>query len=622
MLSSALVSILAPLLMAQDPSPIPSRADQLRALQSKQIFVFMWGWSPEEISPAAKQFGYEVMAAPSGNDIAGKAREVEVFSKAGFKMLARPFIPVKDPFDPEDIDRGCEELAKVIAHYDRNPDILGFTLVWGLYGEGGFPYDFVFSEKAKAAFNQSMNTPGEDLPLPPAEGIPGSLRYIKWMEFRSKTLAEFRKTCIERMKQVTPKLVGTWSEFYPIENYQLNMGDAPGADFTMYDCSFGDVTVDQTIAFAETHGDMQHYKTYDEWRKHERPLIAKAAGEGVVPMAFQFPMRRGHATDFLAPTTVFIDNVTDEYSIRIGPDLRKLIDAVNDSGPKRRVFEPEVALVYQSFAASALPGGNAFWFYRGSARQIEGALHQMGINLRVIPYEWLETADLARYKLVIVPDPLYLTAPMRDNLKKAKRVLYSGEYLLAHRDPVSATGDYNSGFYAQYATLAENRAGSPLVLKYQIIPSGKLEIIARHSLTKNVTFLADRDYPRDQAVLFNPLPEDAKVFLKVGDVPVAFTCEKDRVIHINNRLFCQAWESPDDALEQAAFKLLRNIVEESGATVRILDHSLARVKESPLYGSYGLSGIIAWNTTGRDLTLHLNTGKAIDVPAYGWTSVN
>lgn len=589
-------------------SGLPSRQEQLAELQTKQILVFMWGWSAEEMAPVAKEFGFQVVHAPSGSDIKGRAKEVETWSNYGFKMIARPSVPVKDPFDPEDVAQGCEALKRIVAHYDANPDIVGFCPYWGLYGEGGFPYDFVFTEKAREAFNKWMHTPEEPFPTEPADGQPGSMRWIKWNEFRSMTLREFRRAYVAAAKQVTGKLVGTWSEFYPIENYQLNMGEAPGADFLMYDLSFGDVTTDQTIAFAECHGDMQHKKTFQEWRDHELPLMAKAAGEGVIPIAFQFPMRRGHATDFLAKTTVFTDRVEDEYSLRSGPDIRALIDAA-----KGGVREPDVALVYQSFAASALPGGGAFWFYQPSARFIENMLRQMGVDLRVIPYEHLESVDLKQFKLVIVPDPMYLNEAMRANLSKARRVLYSGEYLLAHRDSSTEKGDFNTGWSA-VTRLPD------LELRYSLAPEGPLTV-SRRWLTRGIQVDSRLIYPADQTVVFCPLPGDASVLLSVGGIPSIITRSGGRVVHVTNRFFNHAYKSDSEELEKIAFQFLKNLVLDCGVTVRVTSPSQARSKEGFPYGSYGLCGSIAWNATASDITIQLAGGQSVTIPRHGWTRI-
>jgi hypothetical protein len=592
-----------------------SRRAQLESLQTKQILVPMWGWPAEEMAQAAKSFGYEVVNAPHGNDLEVHAREAAIWAEAGLQMIVRPILQVADPFDSEDVARGIAELEQVVAFHNDNPAVLGFVIAWGLYGEGGFPIPegYTFTEKARAAFNERMGTPDAPLPEEPADGQPGSLRYVQWLEYRSEVLREFRRTFVAAVKEKTGKLVGTWSEFYPIENYYLNMGDAPGADFLFYDLSFGDVTTDQTRAFAETHGNMQHYETFGEWRDHELPLMAKSAGEGVIPVGFQFPMRRGHATDFLAETTVFIDHIEDEYSLRIGPDIRKLVDTV-----RRRTWEPEVAVVYHSFAGAVLPGGNDRWFYQNSVRQIEGAMRQMGVAVKVIPHEALAWEDLSAFKLVVVPDPMYLNPAMRDNLAKAARVLYSGEFLLTHRDPDSEEGNFwaPEGFRA--VTRADGRA-------YRYLPAEGGPVVVEfpeHPWMAGVAFDASHPYPADQMVVFDPLPADAEVLLSVGGRPVLFATEGGRVVHAANRMFNHAWRADDDRFERPMSLFLRNLLADSGVTLRVTSPPAARVKEGFPYGSYGLTGPIAWNATATPVDITLADGRSVTIPPNGWTEVD
>jgi len=587
-----------------------SRQEQLQSLRSKLILVPTSGWPAEQMAAAAKRFGYEVVNAPHGNNLEKHKREAKIWSNVGLKMLVRPRIPVTDPFDPEQIRRGCEQLNKIIEFHDPNPDVVGFVIAWGLYGEGGFPRDYKFSEKARQAFNRRMDTPEAPLPQSPRQGQPGSLRWVRWLEFRSGALRDFRERYVASAKKHTDKLVGTWSEFYPTENYQLNMGDAPGADFLFYDLSFGDVTVDQTIAFGETHGDMQHYETFEAWREHELPLMAKAVGEGVIPIGFQFPMRRGYAADFLSKTTVFTDRIEDEYSLRIAPDIRKLTGAV-----RGRTRRPEVAVVYQSFAAGALPGGDASRIYQNGVRQIEGSLRQMGVDLQVIAYEHLASKELSGYKLVIVVDPMYLSAAMRRNLAKARRVLYCGEYLLTHHDPATAGGDFRTGWHGQ-TKLDSTR------LFYRRAPAGKLTVANPNSaLMAGVEFEAGREYPSDQIVIFQLLGAGTKVLVKLGEYPVMFTAEGGRVVHLANRYFHQAWRADSAWLEDAGFHFLRNLLLDCGVKIRVAGSALCRVKQGWPYGSYGLTGYVAWNDTGRALMLRLSDGRAVRVPAHGWTLV-
>lgn len=597
----------APVTLAAPPSP--DRAAQRARLKQEQIIVPTWGWPAEEFAPAIAAAGYTVVNAPHGNDIAAKRAEVAAWSATGLKMLVRPTVPVQDPFNPADVERGCRKLQQLIAHYDRHAAVIGFTLAWGQTDEGGFPFGYQFSEHARAAFNAHLNTPDKPLPEPPAEGHPGTLRWVQWHAFRSQSLVKFRRTFVAAAKEATDKLVGTWSEFYPVANYELNMGAAPGADFLMYDLSFGDVTANQRIALGECHGGMEHFPDFASWRRHQLPLMAKAAGEGVTPVAFQFPMRRGHQhTDARG---VLIDRVEDEYALRIAPDIRALLKAVDDH-PRT----PEVALVYQSFAASALPHGDRHCDpYRGSSRQIEGLLHQMGVHMRALPLDFLASADLAKYKLVIIPNPVYLTDEMSRNLEHAPTVVHAGEYLLAHHDPATATGDYDRGWSAR--TTRDD-----VCVHYLRQPAARLRRTSTHALIASLAPFDGVTYPADQMIVLSPQPRAADVLMTVGDRPLLITSDNGRVIHITNRLFLHAYASPDDTLERLAFRLLRNILQHAGVDVRVAGSPEQRVNvgHKP-YGSYGITGNVAWNSTPKAITLDLTNGELVTIPPHGWTLV-
>jgi hypothetical protein len=347
-------------------------------------------------------------------------------------------------------------------------------------------------------------------------------------------------------------------------------------------------------------------------------------------------MRRGDAEDFLAETKVFIDNLEDDYGLRIGPDIRELVDAVDG-----RTRKPEVALIFHSFATAALPHAgksslpnalDVLPLYENSTRQIEGTMHQMGIDMRVIPYEWLEDRDLSKYKLVIVPDPMYLTDGMRDNLKKARRVMYCGEYLMAHRDPATAKGNYldPAGFSAETHLKNGN-------LRYFKDPGGKLTIaMPEHKLMKGVEVSAYRKYPADQMVVFDPLPKDAKVLLQVSGNPVIIEAESGRVVYVTNRYFYHAWHDDANWLEKAQFTFIRNLLKDCGVNVRVNTPSLCRIKNNSYSvtgyvgdiawnairnSSYGVTGYVAWNATDKDLKIKMADGTNITIPKFGWTLV-
>ena len=597
-----------------------SKAEQLAELKQKQILVAMWGWEPEIMAPAAVEFGYEVVNQPQGSDTIQHAIDIPFWDKAKLGMLVRPdLFCVTDPFDEEQVKEGFNKLEKVIKFHEKNnPNVKGYVIQWGMFGEGGFEWGYKFSDKAKEAFNKYMNTPGLDLPKAPEYGIPGSVRYIKWVEFRAKSLTNFREKFLTFAKQFTNKLVGTWSEVYPVDNYVLNMGDAPGADFFFYDLSFGDVTCNQRIAFGESHGEMEAYGTFEEWRNHELPLMAKAAGEGVTPISFQFPMRAGHnpAGNIAGREQYLIKKIEDEYSLKIGPYIKELLEAI-----KGQTYNPEVALVYHSFQASALPGGpvpnfegnnSAMPLYYTSTKQIESSLHMMGVNMEAIPYEWLSDKDLTKYKLVIVADPMYLTADMRKNLKKANSVLYTGEYLMAHRDTVSQKGSYLDEFTAK--TKLENN--SVLYFKNK---EGKIKVSLESELMEGVSF-GDNIYPADQMFKFEILPDGTEVLAKLNDVPMLFKTDK-KTIYLANHAFNHAWETKTPWLENGMFTFLKNLMQQNNVDIKVISEPQTRANRSYEYGSYGITGNIAWNKTPEDIIVELAGGKKVIIPKFAWVNI-
>lgn len=240
----------------------------------------------------------------------------------------------------------------------------------------------------------------------------------------------------------------------------------------------------------------------------------------------------------------------------------------------------------------------------------------MGADLKVIPYEHLASADLTRYKLLYVPDAMYLSKAMRANLASAPCVIYAGEYLLTHREPASEQGEYNKGWSAQTVE-------SDCTYYYDMASTQGLTVAApEHPWMAGVVF-PDRDYPNDQMVTFDPLPADAEVLWTLEDgSPVLFACEKGRVIHVTNRLLNHLSRSDDDWLEAPVYHFLRNVLIEQGVNLRVVTAPQRRAMAAFPYGGYGLSGYIAWNATDAAVTLEMTDGKILTIPAYGWVALD
>ncbi|RLD11678.1 MAG: hypothetical protein DRI44_03075 [Chlamydiae bacterium] len=612
-----ILSILCIAACQAEKNPIKNKSQVLNDLKSKQILVAMWGWDAKLLAPAAKNAGYEVVVKPGGNNLNEHKKEFPIWQKYGFEMLVRPHLfAVNDPFDEQQISNGYSELEKVIKFHEKyNSNVVGYVIMWGFLGEGGFLPNYKFSEKAKKAFNDYMKTPGMPLPEQPSMGMPGNLRWVEWLKFRSKKLADFRQDYVMFAKKFTDKLVGTWSEFYAVDNYALNMGDAPGSDFLFYDLSFGDVTVNQKLALAESHGNMETFSTFEKWRDYILPLMAHAAGQGVTPMSFQFPMTRNSgAQGNTNRKKYYVDKIEDEYSLKIGPYMKKIINAAL---PETNF--PDVCLVYDSFQAGAMPAdkwsGRVLWPYYFGTKQIESSMSQMGVNMRIIPYEWLENYDLSKYKIVIIPDPMYLNVKMKENLMSAKRILYSGEYLLTYRNVKTQKGNYTNEFHA---ITYDPRFGR---IKYFKNNSGKIKINRKNAMMKNVDFPKEKNYPGDQMFTVSKYPANSVCLARVNGKPVIFTTNNGREIFVANRAFAFAWTEKNDWLEKGMFQFLKNVLKNSGVKIRVESLPQVRANLSYAFGSYGVTGNLAWNTTDKDIRMKMSNGRKIIIPKHGWAII-
>jgi hypothetical protein len=118
------------------------------------------------------------------------------------------------------------------------------------------------------------------------------------------------------------------------------------------------------------------------------------------------------------------------------------------------------------------------------------------------------------------------------------------------------------------------------------------------------------------------MPEDFDPILKVGDNPVIITGCDDSEIYITNHLLNNAWHLQSDWLEEVLFGFFKNYLNYCGARVRVNTRQLVRVKENRFYGSYGLTGNIAWNATENDLRIEINNYGDVLIPSCGWVEID
>ena len=137
-----------------------------------------------------------------------------------------------------------------------------------------------------------------------------------------------------------------------------------------------------------------------------------------------------------------------------------------------------------------------------------------------------------------------------------------------------------------------------------------------------VSFPENKDYPSDQMFIIEEMPGNSDVLATVNNLPVIFTIDKGKSVFVANRAFSHGWEMEDEWLENGMYMFLRNLLRSSHVNVPVISMPQVRANKSSKYGSYGISGNIAWNTTGIAITIEFDTGKKIVIPEYGWIEVN
>ena len=139
---------------------------------------------------------------------------------------------------------------------------------------------------------------------------------------------------------------------------------------------------------------------------------------------------------------------------------------------------------------------------------------------------------------------------------------------------------------------------------------------------KDVNFPKNKKYVADQMFAFRKTPENSKVIAKIGKYPFVFTRENGKIIHVANRAFAFAWTEKTDWLEKQMFNFLKNVLIESGVNIRVTSPAQARSNLSYVFGSYGVSGNMAWNTTDKDIKIEMSNGKKVIIPKHGWTVIS
>jgi hypothetical protein len=160
-------------------------------------------------------------------------------------------------------------------------------------------------------------------------------------------------------------------------------------------------------------------------------------------------------------------------------------------------------------------------------------------------------------------------------------------------------------------------------LRYFKAPAGKLTAHGKqpHKWLENITLPEEIPYPSDQMVVFDSPDQKFDVVLRAGELPIIVVNPDGNEIFFTNRFFHQGWNMESDWLEKIQYGILRNLLNDLNVEVRVSGESKSRVKTAPWYGSYGLSGHLAWNFMDHEIQIDLSSGKKLTIPSRGWTVV-
>jgi hypothetical protein len=119
---------------------------------------------------------------------------------------------------------------------------------------------------------------------------------------------------------------------------------------------------------------------------------------------------------------------------------------------------------------------------------------------------------------------------------------------------------------------------------------------------------------------FETLSEKTEILASINEIPMLFKTD-DRNLFLANHAFNQAWDSKDAWLENAMFTFLKNLMLASDVEIKVASLPQERANKKYEYGSYGVTGDIAWNMTENDIEIKLTNGVNVTIPKFGWVKI-
>lgn len=235
-----------------------------------------------------------------------------------------------DPFSDKDISSSVMYYKKLLSLFKDIDNIIAFCPTFGFLGQSlfdggnfdGSPLKRCcgYSENAKIKFNERFGFSGE-LPIPFSDGEMQDHKTVLWFKFRQQQMTEYAKRILEACIGSTDKPVGMFSESYPATFAHLSEASLIGDPvFLLQDCTFGCETYNMANTLSETHGDVQNFNSFENYRDTIMPRLINASKKGNKLMGFWWRTKPDYSFKLL-PTLISIEERFREYDFSVSKNV-------------------------------------------------------------------------------------------------------------------------------------------------------------------------------------------------------------------------------------------------------------------------------------------------------------
>ncbi len=361
---------------------------------------------------------------------------------------------------------------KLLDHYMGCADIIGLAPTWGIYGEGGYAsFNSGYSPYLLEKFNRWRISRGEVslAKLPTADE---TYKYVLLQRFRFEYLANVWGELNAHLRHREPNgiAIGAWQEIYNGHMFQLALSEVPGADFAVNEMCFPwGTTYDQPRAIGETMGIRYKCDRFEDYRDYYLPLIARKGAEGQQAIGCQLSLDYADRNYAAWPEGHAAKVGFQQWEDRFAPYIRRVRDT------QVVPVAPEVAYIQMTYPTASYPdAGNTVT----DINLYEVVLRMYGMAYDRIPITRLSRLgpeDLAKYRLIVVPDAWYLDRAMWNTLRDSDAwVLLTGGVMQYGDGGQAKTARTIGGITLRYGKVAGGRPAlaeaCPPALRRQVEP--------------------------------------------------------------------------------------------------------------------------------------------------------